>query len=429
MVQLLNEIEVEYDLIFFPEEGEEITEEWKRVRAVAMPSFLTYFNQGPMNYEEQVINWVADLYTPMNDFIESKTGVKTEDFITFYNQVDDLTHRKLTGFGTGKGFEESWLGYSQIKIGVDENAPSFVEEMMEGKRPLFTMMADKGIIHRFKPEDLVANELPLEKINFILHLLSCKREEADFLYYTSTNPANVLYASPVVDIGNNLNQVFEVKQVIHAIDKLLEQMILNDDDQKDRYAKAKGNLFETRVISLFEKLFQKDYSCFSGYYVEGHEQDILFLWKDYAFVIEAKAYNMQEPMRDPDRAFSNIKNKFRDSVGYGYKQAMRVVKEMETSPTVRITSKKGVLIEEIETSKFRGNIFPIVINQKSFGQIQNDLSTLLEVGDAELYPWVVKLEDLEVFFLAMLRRKKNPYFFVDYLLMREELHVKLFCSD
>jgi len=56
IVELLNEIEGHYMKLFWPSKPEDITEEWKRVRMVAMPSFLSYFNLGPLNFEEQVIN-------------------------------------------------------------------------------------------------------------------------------------------------------------------------------------------------------------------------------------------------------------------------------------------------------------------------------------------------------------------------------------
>lgn len=51
VVEQLNEIEREYEKLFFSYSPEEITDEWKQVRQVSMPSFLSYFNQGPLNYE------------------------------------------------------------------------------------------------------------------------------------------------------------------------------------------------------------------------------------------------------------------------------------------------------------------------------------------------------------------------------------------
>lgn len=194
IVDLLNEIELEYDKLFFPKPDEEIDEEWKKIRQVAMPSFLSYFNQGPLNYEEQTINWVNDLYSQLDDTIESETGVKTKDFIQFYNNLDDLVQKKFQGFGTRKDlFQDEWLTYTKIQMGVIDEAPDEIKALGEERRPLYTFMADHGIINRFKPEDLVSAELPIEKINVILPLLTCVRGQSDFLYYTSTRPGNPLY--------------------------------------------------------------------------------------------------------------------------------------------------------------------------------------------------------------------------------------------
>ncbi|MCR9066069.1 MAG: hypothetical protein NXI00_19015 [Cytophagales bacterium] len=430
IVQLLNEIEREYDKLFFPKPDEEIDDEWRKIRQVAMPSFLSYFNQGPLNYEEQTINWVADLYCQLDDLIEKETGVKTLDFIQFYNNLDDLVQRKFQGFGTRKDlFQKEWLTYTKIQMGVVEGVPDFIKEMGEQNRPMYTFVADHGIINRFKPEDIISDNLSIDKINTILSLLTCNRGQNDFLYYTSTRPSNPLYEFPIIDIGEGLFQVFEVKQVIHAIDDLLERVSSKKAKGRDKLVEKKGKLLEGRIVNLFKKFFKKDYKCFEGYYVDGCEQDILFLWKDYAFIIEAKGYNLREPMRDPNRAFVRIKDDFKSCIGYGYTQTKRVEQKFIDQVPLKIQDKNGNLIEEIDTTKYEENDFSIIVNIKSFGQIQNDLSTLLEVGEDDVFPWVIKLDDLETFFLTMIAKKKRPQDFIEYLLLREELHGKLICSD
>ncbi|RZJ88724.1 MAG: hypothetical protein EOO20_12880 [Chryseobacterium sp.] len=77
IVKILNEIEYEYDKIFFPANDQEIDPQWIKARKVAMPSFLGYFNQGPLNFEEQTISWVESLFTHFDSIIEEKTGVTT----------------------------------------------------------------------------------------------------------------------------------------------------------------------------------------------------------------------------------------------------------------------------------------------------------------------------------------------------------------
>lgn len=95
IVEHLNAIESEYFKIFLPTEETEITEEWKKKREVAMPSFLSYFNQGPLNFEEQTINWISDLYQKLDEIIESEIGLKTTDFL----RIIILTYNLWIYFG------------------------------------------------------------------------------------------------------------------------------------------------------------------------------------------------------------------------------------------------------------------------------------------------------------------------------------------
>ena len=314
-------------------------------------------------------------------------------------------------------------------MGVVDEAPAFIKEMGEQRRPMYTFVADHGIINRFYPNELISASLSIEKVNSILSLLTATRQQSDYLYYTATRPGNPLYEKPIIDIGEGMYQVFEVKQVLHAIENLLENICSSTTDNTTKLVDKKGKLLEERIVEIFKTFFKKDYEVYVGYYVDGCEQDILFLWKDYAFIIEAKGYNLREPFRDPNKAFVRIKDDFKACIGYGYTQTKRVEQKFVDQVPLRITDKNEKLIKEIDTTKYKDTDFSIIVNLKSFGQIQNDLSTLLEVEEDSTYPWVVKFDDLEVFILTLSAKKKDPYFFINYLLMRENLHEKLFCLD
>jgi hypothetical protein len=51
IVKLLNEIEREHFELFMPDSEDEISDEWKERVLISMPTFLSYFNLGPLNYE------------------------------------------------------------------------------------------------------------------------------------------------------------------------------------------------------------------------------------------------------------------------------------------------------------------------------------------------------------------------------------------
>ncbi|TVT38613.1 hypothetical protein FNT36_20760 [Hymenobacter setariae] len=425
IVVLLNEIEAEYDKFFFPRPEDTIDEQWRQVREVAMPSFLGYFNQGPLNYEEQTVNWISDLFTPLDTIIEAATSLKTADFINFYDALDALIQQNMQGIMTKfLPVKPNWRDYSKVKL-VNTAPPWLEYKPSEDEQALYQFMADHGIINRFFPAELVSADLPEDKINAILSLLSISRASTDYLYYTSANP---LLEKPIINLGTGMFQVFEIKQVIHATQDLLERVCTTNTVDTKRYTDRKGKLLESRVIEIFSAFFKKDCQIFPSYYIDGNEQDILILWKKYAFIIEPKGYALREPLRDPDRAFPRIKKDFEASIGYGYAQTKRVEQKFIDGVPFYIYDEKGNKMAEIDPSKYEAD-FSIIVNLKSFGQIQNDLSTLLPIGEDDVYPWAVKLDDLEVFLLTMQAQGKKPLDFVAFLSIREELHGKLICMD
>ena len=425
---LLNLIEKEYEGIFYAAAAKNMSKEKLKEIGIAMPSFFSYFNQGPLNYEEQSINWVKELYEPLDKIIEVKTGLITNDFIEFYNNLDNLNKIKFQCFSSNNIPEEKdWLTLTRIQMGVGDDVPFFAKELMEERRPLYTFTSDKGIIDRFRLKDLVTEKLDEHKVKAILGYLKTERAEADFIYYTATNPGNPLYERPIVDIGDGIFQVFEVKQVIHAIENLLEKICTEYTSDTTEYVESKGDLLEKRIVELFNIFFKDECKIYQGYYIDGNEQGILILWKGYALIIEAKGYNLREPLRDPSRAFIRIKDDFNKSIGYGYIQTKRVEEKFINKEPLKITDKKGNLIEEINTEDYED--FSLIVNLKSFGQIQIDLSMLLEISEDDVYPLAIKFDDLEVFLLTLMQKKKPIKTLIDYLSFRENIHSSIICSD
>ena len=430
IVKLLNEIEIEYHKNLIEIKENDDTDEWKKVRDVAIPSFLSYFNVGHLNFEEQIINWVNDLYSHFDNYLLGKYGLETKDFVSFYENLDKLVHTNFQGHSTNTDLlRENWSDYTSIESGIDENIPDFFKESIPKDFEIMSKyMLDKGMKDRFYPKELVTENLPLEKVNRILDFISVKRGKKEFTYYTETNPGNPLFDYPILNIENGLYQVFDVKQVIHSINNLLEKEVTNENFRKDKYLKLKGDLLENNIIDLFKKFFGENAKVFKSYYINGNEQDILILWNGYAFIIEAKGYNIREPFRNPDKAFPRIKDDFKKCIGYGYQQTSRVEKIIIEQNTLVIQNNKGETIEEIDTNSIKES-FSIIVNINSFGLVQNDLSYLLELGEDELYPWAVKIDDLEIFILTLIAKGKSPQYFIDYLIFREELHGKIMCSD
>ncbi|WP_121365933.1 hypothetical protein [Flavobacterium limicola] len=187
-------------------------------------------------------------------------------------------------------------------------------------------------------------------------------------------------------------------------------------------------MLENNIIALFKKFLGDEVKVVESYYISGCEHDILIIWKDNALIIEAKGYNIREPFRNPKKAFTRIKDDFKKSIGYGYGQTLRVETIILEKKPLVIQDNRGKKIETIDTAKIK-NCFSIIVNINSFGLVQNDLSHLLNIHEDDIYPWAVKYDDLEIFILTMIAQGINPQIFIDFLLLREELHGKITCSD
>lgn len=429
IVDWLIVIEGEYYKLFLPTASEEVTEGWKKSVSAAMPTFLSYFNLGPLNYEEQIIEQIRGTFTSLDDVIVAKTGLTTNEFLQFYENMDSWCQYNLQSLGAGLNdypLRDNWKDYTNLEIGCVDEAPDFVKEYYKERVPMLTLVADPGIKYRFKPVDMAINGLSEEKINTILSLLSIKRKETDFLYFTGANP---LFTRPIVDLENGIYQVFEEKRVLHAVLFILEEICKGEDASKARLTHNKGAYLENKIVGLFSSFFRGEAEIISSYYIDSCEQDIMVLWKDYLFIIEAKAYTNREPFRNTEKAFTRIKDDFNKCIGYAYQQCKRVENKIKMGAPFDLLDKKGQIIKTINPKDFDGNDFYIIVNQESFGQVQVDMSMFITFGDDDAYPWAVRFDDLEVFLLTMLAMKKKPDNLVDFLIMREYLHGHIICSD
>ncbi len=429
IVNYLVEIENEYYKFFLPEKPEDVTEEWKKKVGVAMPTFLSYFNLGPLNFEEQVIEQIRGTFTTLDDVIAGKVGLTTEDYLQFYENLDAWCEYNFQSLGIGGAnypLRENWKEYTNIEVGVIDEAPEVIKRMGAKRAPMMTLVTDPGIKYRFKAEDLATNGLTIDKVNTILSQLKIRRETTDFLFYTGQNP---LVLRPIVDLENGLYQAFEEKRVSHAILFKLEEICKEKEATKARLTHSKGHYLEDKIENLFRKFFGEKVEIISNYVIDGCEQDIMVLWNEYLFVVEAKAYSNREPFRNTEKAFTRIKDDFMGCIGYAYKQCKRIENKMKAGKPFDLKDDKGNVIKTINPVDYDGNDFYIIVNQESFGQIQVDLSMFLEIGDDQNYPWAVRFDDLEVFLLTLIAKKKTPQFFVDFLIMREYLHGHIVCSD
>jgi hypothetical protein len=120
IVNLLIDIENAHYKLFIPENYERLDYESKRKIKIAMPTFLSYFNLGPLNFEEQIINEIISVYSKMDDVINESTGLSTADFILFYENLDEwcqYNFKSLTQTWENCPTRDNWTEYTNLELG------------------------------------------------------------------------------------------------------------------------------------------------------------------------------------------------------------------------------------------------------------------------------------------------------------------------
>ncbi|MFI0425321.1 MAG: NERD domain-containing protein [Flavobacterium sp.] len=384
-------------------------------------TFKNYFQNGVLNFVEQEVNHIVDMFNPYNDKIKEKTGLDLYTYIDFYYLTEKIYKERVydySSFLLDKSFNEMAQGKKEFDLNnlSEEVKSKFLDFYERTYLPLIFTISD---FNKFIDED---------KLIYLLDIFSIDiNNKIDFTYYTQKNPLDF---HPIIKLNDDeyLN-VFQ-KQLPTSIYNHLFNVLGESQKTLTQLYKRRGKLvFEGKTLEIF-KFFFKDKSTkiYHNYNLNGSEQDILIIHNRIAYIIECKTSRFREPMRDTEKAYKRIKEDFKTSIQEGYNQCLRVEKEIFTKDKIVIETKNEKV--EIETSNIL-NVFSIVVTLERYGAIQTDLSLLLEKENEEdFYPFSIFIDDLEIFLLSLNKKFNNPYRkFEEYLEIRQLLNGKIMSAD
>jgi hypothetical protein len=421
---LVQEIEKEY-LILFDNAAQGKDEDGVVKTNLVANAFFNYFNQGHLNYEEQVLERIEMYFMPFAGHIEANFGFTPNEFIRFYDELGEVFHQKLNSFmAPGKQGNETWEDFVWRMASEGVPPERFQEHFPDHISNFFEFLYDHTTVFTFKSDEI--KSLPIDKVNTFLNSFAIERTESEFLYYTQSNP---IYERAIIKSGDNYI-AFEHKQLGHAYYTTIANFLADDKKLGELFHKRRGKELENKIESVFNKLLDKSVKIYHSYYNEhGNEQDTLIIFQDTAFIIEAKASKRKEPLRDPDKAFPVIESNFNSVIQKGYDQAYRIKKFFTAKKPLLIYNKSGKLQETINTAEYK-NVFSVIITLEKFGQLQTDLTDMLKMEkDDPTYPWSISIDDLEVLFLALLKLGVPFKKLVHHLNLRERLQGYLLCGD
>lgn len=440
IAKLLDEIEMTYFVnIGFSNDGDVFHDERDEQVDVALGTFVGYFSNAVLSYEEQTRDRIIRYLKPYDAIIKNKFGFTVDEALQFITHVRKLNNGKLNDiiqpyadtFSFYVNHPDEWRKLTRKfeERGVIDPLDWWYEPELSGM--MKTMTTNPGEVHIHTEKELKDVSVAPDSLQHVLDFFTYDKDslKGETVYYAGKHQSE---SHPLIKLGCRyvcpINK-FLLEGMYYRIDEKLQK----DEDIGEKYKQNKDFAFEKKVEDVFRQFFPERTKIFTSYSVDGKsENDLLVVYGNTCIIVEIKNCGFREPFRDPLRAYPRIKRDYSNAIQLGYEQCKRVENVLMSGRDVDILD-AGNTSEVLYSLKSRniGNIWSIVVTDFKYGVIQTDLSKLLKKDDDSLFPWSVCIDDLESLFLLMKKLLKGiaPARFIEFLDYREQLHGHVICFD
>lgn len=391
-------------------------------------AFRNHFDNGVLSYVEQDFEKLRRVFTPFEDKITQDFGFDIDFLIEVCKEIELISmirFKYVMEFSHTKEFADFVKRFQSNEMTFSESFELLPEKIQDAfhsfhsKTYGFLMFTAEDLYHSFEKKKVDT---------FLLQFSIEPSPNPKIRYYSAESPFEI---TPILKLsdGNYLN--LYGKQIPISIYKKIYSHLFNEKKYNDRIKKHREKSLERKVVELFEYFFPtKDSFFYENYYVQKNfEQDLLIIHKGSAIIIETKASKLREPFRNVDKAITRLKDDFKDSIQYGFKQCLRVEDYFFGDTPFEIMDEKGKILSTVSPKKIH-SVFSIVVTLERFGSLQTDLNLMLDKDEDIDYPWSVYIDDLEIFLLALKQNVKKPINqFLNFLKLRREMHGRIYAID
>lgn len=430
LTTLLNEAEMSY---FFTITGyDEQGQDAKKEKSVSLATFIQSYSNPKYAYDEQVLERIQRHFAPFENDIVREYGFSPEEMVTFLIHVEYLYNKKWSDCIF------QWATYMRDSSQWRELTKSFEAKGIPpeewGNQPelinLVEVRKEQGAVFLQPSANLYDISLSHNKIDAMLAFLTYHKNQIGqkSACYTECREYT---ERPFIQLGNDYLCPIMKFSAEAVYDRLNEFMLAGK--KKDKYVATKAKDVEKKVVEVLDKLFAGKGEKFTGYALEPNtEQDVLYVYDGYCFIVEVKDYALRSPRINPYQSYTRISDDFKRSIQKGFEQCRRVEKALMGNEDVTIyDSPRCNKIAGVIKSEDVRDCFTIIVTRDTYASIQTDLSNLLQKDDNVHYPWSVSIDDLEVMILLLKKLKgdKAADAFSEYLDFRERYHGHLVCFD
>lgn len=348
-----------YMMLYFPGQGSlaEQTEQWHKIRRVAMGAFANYFNQ-------------TLLITP------EQASERIESYLTRFDAelTEDL------GISATRALEIAWWIANRLQEGLDE----FQENPAEAASRL-GKIAYSDLVAHFGSEGEV-----------FWQLFSVGRGNGCPVEYPTER--TVVEERPLIRISDDLAMTFNVHLLFTSI-LMRGEECLASGSYREGYFRHRDRVTEDQVVEAFQRILGDDIEIYRNLFETDdsqNEHDLVIVSSLLCLLVEVKASPPVKPFRDPDKAYERVTRAFHSDRGIqsAYNQAMRLMRLIEQNETVLLYDRRGNEVLRL-SDDIVSRTFCVTVTRDNHGPLATFLSLLLEKADGDPYPWAVNLLDLQ----------------------------------
>jgi len=389
--------------------------------------FQHYLNVRGEGYPDQLWTAAEELYTQHNDFLKEKFGFSIQEALEIFRWlVGEIEERANIHFREFREFTREPMGiYNRWRKGeistgemlsrIEQIRKSGIPQKLESLNEQIkdTFLVKISDIEKRFGSDLASNFV--RRFGAKFGEINLKfREPSDF---------NELNRQPLL-LVNSQYVFIPIPMLLWQVPvKTIHYDLTQDSNYEVRYSKIRGEYLEIKAFDLFENIFGHPNIQRGLRYGPNkeYEVDLLITFDTKLLIVQCKSKRLTLPAKQG--SFYEIKDDFTKAIQEAYTQANRTRDHILRSPQTEFFGKNGGKLI-IERNQF-SDIYMVCITAELFGPLVTDVSFLLQKDQADPYPWIVCLRDLELVseYLA------DPYLFLHFLKRRLILHGKVLSYD
>lgn len=427
---LLNDIYSKYLNVYFPDKKDleqGIDNSWFKTRHASMPAFLGYFFESKKIATDELRKDLLKTYEQFEDIIFDHFGLSHKDMIEITDRIGSILQNridyiyKILDEVNTKRLElanPDISDYSENVKAIQDSCGPLILELMR--------LSEEICIFKFDEiDDIAPAKLNLFKQHFVMK----KGSANDIKYITDENS---LETNPIITVDENNYAICSINFILLAIQNKIDQYF-KESKFSERFRKARDMKLEQDAKEALSELLPENSIVLESVFENNkssNEHDLVIISKRSILIIEAKATPRREPLREPSRAFTRIKDDFKKKSGIqsGCDQALNLKTLIEKNEITILYDKKGNVLHTISKQDF-DDIYCICVTKDDFGLLATDLTILLDKPADEKYPWVINIDDLRFLVSCLKYIGKDWLYFIEYLSQRVNLMGKIISAD